>query len=122
MNDKSLVVDDSKFARMMLIKTLQDGNFNNIVEAASAKETLEVFVKENPALTFLDISLPDSEDLTLLEKLLNINPVANIIMCSALGQQLVVDDALKKGAKSFISKPFDGKNVLDLVVNLVIQK
>lgn len=57
-------------------------------------------------MTLLDITLPDNSDLTLLQKLLEINPEAKIIMNSALGQELVIMDALHAGACDFIAKPF----------------
>ena len=70
MENKILIVDDAKFARNVLKRSLANGNYTNIVEAVNGKEALELFQTEKPDLTFLDISLPDSDDLGLLEKLL----------------------------------------------------
>ena len=121
MNDKILIVDDAKFARKVLKHALADGNYTNVIEAVNAKEALEVFEKEQPDLTFLDISLPDSDDLRLLEKLLTMNPKAKIVMCSALGQNLIIENAIKMGAKDFITKPFEGKLVLEIVCNQLVK-
>lgn len=119
MKDKILIVDDSKFARIILKRSLANGNYTNIVEAATAAEAVEVFEKERPSLTFLDISLPDSDDLDLLSKLLSIDPAAKIVMCSALGQDLIITEALEKGALDFFIKPFDEKQLLDTIAQLL---
>lgn len=104
----------------MLKRSLANGNYTNTVEAATAKEALEKFTTEKPDLTFLDISLPDSDDLGLLEKFLKINPDAMIIMCSALGQNLVMENALKMGAKDFVVKPFTEKQLLEITSKYLV--
>lgn len=118
MNEKILVVDDSKFARVFMKRVLSNGNYTNIVEAANAAEAIAAFENEKPDLVFLDISLPDSTDLELLEKMRAMNPEAKIVMCSALGQTLIIQDALKKGASDFIVKPFEEKQILDMMIKL----
>lgn len=114
MDYKILIVDDAKFARTVLKKALANGNYTNTVEAACAKDAIVVFEQEKPDLTFLDISLPDNEDFALLKKLLEINSQAKIVMCSALGQNLIIENALKIGAKDFIIKPFTEKLLLEI--------
>ena len=121
MDNKILIIDDAKFARNVLKRSLANGNYMNTVEAVNAKEAVELFEKENPDLTFLDISLPDCEDLTLLEKLLKITPDAKIVMCSALGQNLIIENALKMGARDFITKPFTEKLLLDITNRLLVE-
>lgn len=110
-----LVVDDAKFARVIAKKALQNGGYNNIIEAKTAKETLEIFQEKKPDLTLLDITLPDNTDLTLLKKLLEIDPDARIVINSAIGQELIITDAVKAGAKDFIIKPFEEKKFLETV-------
>lgn len=123
MNDKKiLVIDDSRFARVILKRALANGDYTNIVEAATAAEAVAVFKAEQPDLTFLDISLPDSDDLGLLTELLGLKPDAKIVMCSALGQNLIIEDALKKGALDFIIKPFEEKQLLDTTGQLLSQE
>lgn len=122
MKNKILIVDDAKFARTVLKKGLLNGNYTNIIEAGTAEEALELFEKEMPELTFLDISLPDSDDLGLLQKLLNIRPEAKIVMCSALGQNLIIRNALDKGAKDFIIKPFEEKQLLEITGKQLLQQ
>ena len=113
-----LVVDDAKFARVITKKALQNGGYDNIIEAATAADALALFQEKSPDLTLLDITLPDNTDLTLLKKLLEVNPKASIVMNSAIGQELIIMDALKAGAKDFIIKPFDDLNKLLFVKRL----
>ena len=115
MENLILVVDDAKFARVVAKRALQNGGYENIIEAKTAAEALELFQERQPDLTLLDITLPDNTDLTLLKKLLEINPKASIVMNSAIGQELIIKDAVKAGAKDFIIKPFGEKQFLETV-------
>ena len=115
MNEKILVVDDAKFARTLVKRALANGGYDNIIEAANAADTKKIFAEEHPDLTILDITLPDNSDLTLLKDLLELAPQAKIIMNSAIGQTLIISDALKMGAKNFITKPFEEQELLQVV-------
>ena len=122
MGDLILVVDDAKFARILEKRTLRNGGYENIIEAATAKEAFELFVEKKPELTLLDITLPDNTDLTvmtLLKKMLAENPKAKIIMNTAIGQELIIMDAMKAGAKDFIVKPFEEKAFLNTVTRVL---
>ena len=109
MGDLILVVDDAKFARILEKRTLRNGGYENIIEAATAKEAFELFVEK----------LPDNTDLTLLKKMLAENPKAKIIMNTAIGQELIIMDAMKAGAKDFIVKPFEEKAFLNTVTRVL---
>jgi len=119
MDDLILVVDDARFARVLVKRTLQNGGYENIIEATTAKEAFELFVERNPALVLLDITLPDNTDLTLLKKLLAEKPDAKIVMNTAIGQELIIMDALKAGAKDFIVKPFEEKAFLNTITRVL---
>ncbi|MDE7310505.1 MAG: response regulator [Eubacterium sp.] len=119
MEDLILVVDDARFAREITKKALQNGGYENIVEATTAADALAIFQEKKPCLTLLDITLPDNPDLALLKKLIAIDPQASIVMCSAIGKDKIVLDALKAGAKDFILKPYDEKQFLQ-VINRVL--
>ena len=106
MEDLILIVDDARFARRIETKALQDAGFEHIVEAKTAKEALQIFEEQAPELTLLDITLPDNSDLTLLRTMIKIRPEAKIVMNSAIGQELIIQDALNAGARDFITKPF----------------
>lgn len=119
MDQKILVVDDARFARKVAIKSLNNGGFDNIVQATTAEEARKVFKSENPDLVLLDITLPDNSDLTLLEWMINERPDAKIIMTSAIAQDLIVQDSIKAGAKAFIAKPFMEKEFLEKIFEVL---
>ena len=119
MKEKILLVDDANFARKVACKSLKNGGFDNVIQATTAKEAMEMFEKEKPDLVLLDITLPDNSDLTLLENLLKKRPNAKIIMTSAIGQDLIIEDSLKAGAKAFITKPFTEKDFLETIFNVL---
>ena len=116
MSDLILIVDDARFARRIERKALEDAGFENILEAKMASEAFEIFKEKKPELTLLDITLPDNSDLTLLKRMLKERPDAKIIMNSAIGQELIISDALEIGAKDFITKPFKEKEFIEKVV------
>ena len=119
MEDLILIVDDARFARRIETKALQDAGFEHIVEAKTAKEALKIFEEQAPELTLLDITLPDNSDLTLLRTMMKIRPEAKIVMNSAIGQELIIKDALKAGARDFITKPFKEKEFIEKIVKVM---
>ena len=119
MEDLILIVDDARFARRIETKALQDAGFEHIVEAKTAKEALQIFEEQAPELTLLDITLPDNSDLTLLRTMIKIRPEAKIVMNSAIGQELIIQDALYAGARDFITKPFKEKEFIEKIVKVM---
>lgn len=114
-----LIVDDARVARIMLRRALHNGGFDNIEEAGTATEAMEKFKTLRPDLVLLDITLPDNFDLTLLGNLLTEEPAVKVIMVSAIGQDLIIQDALKLGAKAFVTKPFEEKDLLKTVFGVL---
>ena len=119
MEDLILIVDDARFARRIETKALQDAWFEHIVEAKTAKEALQIFEEQAPELTLLDITLPDNSDLTLLRTMIKIRPEAKIVMNSAIGQELIIQDALNAGARDFITKPLKEKEFIEKIVKVM---
>lgn len=119
MEDLILIVDDARFARRIETKALQDAGFEHIVEAKTAKEALQIFEEQAPELTLLDITLPDNSDLTLLRTMIKIRPEAKIVMNSAIGQELIIQDALNAGERDFITKPFKEKEFIEKIVKVM---
>ena len=117
MEDLILIVDDARFARRIETKALQDAGFEHIVEAKTAKEALQIFEEQAPELTLLDITLPDNSD--LLRTMIKIRPEAKIVMNSAIGQELIIQDALNAGARDFITKPFKEKEFIEKIVKVM---
>lgn len=114
-----LLVDDAKFARKIAKKALNNGGFDCVEEAVNAVQAMQLFEEKNPDLVLLDITLPDNSDLTLLKQMLEKKPEAKIIMLSAIGQELIIEDAIEAGAKAFIIKPFEEKKFLEEIFRVL---
>jgi two-component system chemotaxis response regulator CheY len=116
---KVLVVDDSEFMRKVLRNILEAGG-HKVIEAGSADEALERFVKEGADVITMDIVMPDKDGIEAVKRLKEANRGAKIIMVSALGHQRTVMRSLEAGAVDFIIKPFTADDVLESV-NAVLQ-
>jgi two-component system chemotaxis response regulator CheY len=115
---KVLVVDDAKFMRLTLSNMLKKMNCEVVGEASNGKEALEKYKDLEPEIVTLDITMPVKDGLETVEELINIDSSATIIMCSAMGQKSYVMEAIKKGAKDFIVKPFNRKRVEEALESL----
>jgi two-component system chemotaxis response regulator CheY len=110
-----LVVDDAAFMRKVVSDALNGGGHEVIGEAANGAEAIARYQELQPDLMTLDITMPEMDGLTALKEIIAIDPRARIIMCSALGQESKVLEAIKGGAKDFVVKPFKVERVLDAV-------
>ncbi|MEA2150896.1 MAG: two-component system, chemotaxis family, chemotaxis protein CheY [Solirubrobacteraceae bacterium] len=110
-----LVVDDAAFMRKVVSDALNRGGHEVIGEAANGAEAVARYQELQPDLMTLDITMPEMDGLTALREIIAIDPRARIIMCSALGQESKVLEAIKGGAKDFVVKPFKAERVLDAV-------
>jgi two-component system, chemotaxis family, chemotaxis protein CheY len=110
-----LIVDDAAFMRKMLSDALSNGGHQVVGEAATGNEAVERFQELRPELTTLDITMPEKSGLDALKDIMALDPAARVIMCSALGQEPKVLEAIKLGAKDFVVKPFQPDRVLDAV-------
>ncbi len=119
MEESILLVDDAIFARKLTRKTLDEGGYKNVREAVTAKEALEKISEERPDLILLDITLPDRKDLSLLKEILENDPEMKVIMLSAVGQELIIADAIEMGAREFVSKPFKKDEFLTMIRNVL---
>lgn len=111
---KILVADDAMFMRMALRKILEEASYE-VCEARDGEEMIYMYEKEMPDLIMLDITMPKMDGLQGLKALRQKYPKAKVIMCSAMGQQAMVLDAIQSGAYDFIVKPFEKSKVLDSV-------
>ncbi len=116
---KILIVDDAAFMRMMVKDTLNKGGYDDVVEAVDGADAVEKFKEISPDLVIMDITMPNKDGLEALKEIKAINPSSNVIMCSAMGQESMVIEAIKSGAKDFIVKPFKADRVLKTVSSIV---
>ena len=110
-----LVVDDAAFMRMMLKDILTKGGYDVVGEAADGNEAVAKYNELKPDLVTLDITMPNKDGLLALKEIRAIDPNATCIMCSAMGQQAMVIDAIQAGAKDFVVKPFQPDRVLESI-------
>lgn len=108
-----LIVDDAMFMRMMLKNILQSNGITVVGEAGNGREALEQYKKLNPDVVTLDITMPEVDGLQAIKDIIAYDSKANVIMCSAMGQQAMVIESIQSGAKDFIVKPFQADRVLD---------
>ena len=109
---KITLVDDAAFMRMMVKDALTKAGYTDLIEAQDGAEAVEKFNAENPDLVFMDITMPNKDGLEALKEIKASHPNANIVMCSAMGQEAMVIEAIKSGAKDFIVKPFKPDRIL----------
>ena len=110
-----LIVDDAAFMRKMLGDVLAKGGHEVIGEGANGSEAIDQFQALRPDIMTLDITMPEKDGLAALREILTLEPTAKIVMCSALGQESKVLEAIKAGAKDFVVKPFQPDRVLDAI-------
>jgi two-component system, chemotaxis family, chemotaxis protein CheY len=115
---KILVVDDAAFMRMRCTKLLADNGFE-VAEAADGAEAIERYKEHKPDGVLLDITMPNMDGLSTLKELIKMDPGARIAMVTAMGQQSMVMEALKTGARDFVVKPFDAERVLAAVKKMI---
>lgn len=115
MSKKILIVDDAAFMRMMIKDILTKNDFEVVAEAQDGNEAVEKYKENQPDLVTMDITMPEKDGLAALKEILQINPDAKVIMCSAMGQQAMVIDAIQAGAKDFIVKPFQADRVIEAI-------
>ena len=115
MGQKVLVVDDAAFMRMMIKDILTKNGFDVVGEAADGNEAVTQYKDLSPDLVTMDITMPEKDGISALKEIKLFDPNAKIIMCSAMGQQAMVIDAIQAGAKDFIVKPFQAERVIDAI-------
>jgi two-component system chemotaxis response regulator CheY len=115
MKNRVLVVDDAAFMRMMIKDILKKGGYEVVGEAEDGLKAIDKFKELKPDLVTMDITMPEMDGITAVKEIRKIDPDATIIMCSAMGQQAMVIDAIQAGAKDFVVKPFQPDRVLEAV-------
>jgi len=115
MGKRILIVDDAAFMRMMIKDILTKNGYEVVGEAENGTVAVEKYKDLKPDLVTMDITMPDMDGIAAVREIKSIDSAAKIIMCSAMGQQAMVIDAIQAGAKDFIVKPFQPERVIEAV-------
>jgi len=110
-----LIVDDAAFMRMMIKDILTKNGLDVAGEAENGSAAIEKYRELKPDIVTMDITMPEKDGITALKEILSTDSAAKIVMCSAMGQQAMVIEAIQAGAKDFIVKPFKPERVLDAI-------
>ena len=116
---KILVVDDAIFMRSMIRDIFACGPFVIAGEAENGAEAVRLYQGLRPDLTTMDIVMPQMDGITALREIIRIDPAARVVMCSALGQESLIAEAIEAGARDFIVKPFQPGRVLKVVQSVL---
>ena len=114
-----LICDDAAFMRMMIKDILTKNGYNVAGEAENGAKAVEKYQETKPDLVLMDITMPEMDGIQALKKIKQMDPNANIVMCSAMGQQAMVIESIQSGARDFIVKPFQPDRVLEAVKKAV---
>ena len=110
-----LICDDAAFMRVMIKDILTKNGYEVAGEAENGLKAVEKYNETKPDLVMMDITMPEMDGIQALKKIKEADPAANIIMCSAMGQQAMVIESIQSGAKDFIVKPLQADRVLEAV-------
>jgi two-component system chemotaxis response regulator CheY len=115
MGKNVMIVDDAAFMRMMIKDILSKNGYTVAGEAENGKVAVDKYNEVKPDLVLMDITMPEMDGIQALKAIKGNDPNAQVIMCSAMGQQAMVIEAIQSGAKDFIVKPFQAERVLEAV-------
>lgn len=116
---KVMICDDAAFMRMMIKDILVKNGYEIAAEAENGLKAVEQYPEAKPDLVLMDITMPEVDGIEAVRRIKALDPNANVIMCSAMGQQAMVIEAIQAGAKDFIVKPFQADRVLEAVRKVI---
>lgn len=119
MGKRILVVDDAMFMRKMLTDILTKAGYEVVAEAGNGEEAFTKYKEFEPDLVTMDITMPEVSGLEGVKRIVSVYPNANVLMCSAMGQETMVIESVKSGAKGFLVKPFVAEKVIAEVQKLI---
>ena len=114
-----LICDDAAFMRVTIKDILTKNGYDVAGEAENGLKAVEKYNETKPDLVMMDITMPEMDGIQALKKIKEVDAGANVIMCSAMGQQAMVIEAIQNGAKDFIVKPFQADRVLEAVKKVI---
>ncbi|MBQ7833938.1 MAG: response regulator [Lachnospiraceae bacterium] len=119
MGKNILIVDDAAFMRMMIKDILTKNGYTVAGEAENGAKAVEKYNELKPDLVLMDITMPEKDGIQALKEIKAADAAAQVIMCSAMGQQAMVIESIQSGAKDFIVKPFQADRVIEAVKKVV---
>jgi two-component system chemotaxis response regulator CheY len=111
--DKVLIVDDAAFMRMMIKDIMTKNGYEVVGEAANGAEAVAKYKELKPDVVTMDITMPEVDGIQALRQIKSMDSNAKVLMCSAMGQQSMVIEAIQAGARDFIVKPFQADRVIE---------
>lgn len=112
MGARILIVDDAAFMRMMLADILTAKGHEIVGEAGDGEEALRLYKELKPDLVTMDIVMPEKDGIDAVSEIIKVDPEANIVVISAVGQERLIEKAIRSGARGFIVKPFNPTQVV----------
>jgi two-component system chemotaxis response regulator CheY len=114
-----LITDDTAFMRMTLKNILEKNGYQVVGEAEDGQVAVDKYMELRPDLVTMDITMPRMDGITAIKKIIEADPEAKIVVCSAMGQKALVIEALSAGAKDFIVKPFQAERIINAVQKVI---
>lgn len=114
-----LVVDDAGFMRKMVQTHLSKAGYTDFIEGEDGQKAVELYKEKHPDLVIMDITMPNVDGIAALRQIKEFDPKAKVMMCSAMGQESMVMDAIKLGALDFIVKPFKQDRIIQAVSKIL---
>jgi len=114
-----LITDDTAFMRMTLKNILEKNGYQVVGEAEDGQVAVDKYLELRPDLVTMDITMPRMDGITAIKKIIEADPEAKIVVCSAMGQKSLVIEALSAGAKDFIVKPFQAERIINAVQKVI---
>jgi len=116
---KILIVDDAEFLRLRISKILSADRYE-VLEAANGADAIETYKTCAPDVVLMDVTMPEMDGLTALKHIRAFDPEAKVVMLTALGQESIVLEAVRSGARDFIIKPFERERVLTAIQKILL--
>jgi len=115
---KILIVDDAEFLRVRLTRMLSTDGYE-VFQAENGLKAVATYKEIHPDLVLMDVTMPEMDGLTALKEIVGYDPKARVVMLTALGQESVVLEAIKSGARDFVVKPFEHERVMKAITKLL---
>ncbi|MCW3488713.1 response regulator [Dethiobacter alkaliphilus] len=119
MGRQVLITDDTAFMRMTLRNILEKNGYEVVGEAEDGQVSVDKYKELRPDLVTMDITMPNMDGITAIKKIMETDPEAKIVVCSAMGQKALVIEALNAGARDFIVKPFQADRIINAVQKVI---